>query len=145
MAHDINNYNQSSLGYIENEKQKKFLSNAFSQIMASTNLIENVRKLSKLKSEKRVVLENRDLRSAIERNIDRVKDIFREEEIEVNTKFPEKDCTVRADDLIDDLILNILTNAVKFDCSDRVVIDIKVEDARIESEEYWEVSVADRG
>jgi PAS domain S-box-containing protein len=146
MGHDIINANSIAVAYLEllsmdpglREEQRDAINKSLSAIRRSTALIENVRKLRESKETGRE-FKIKDLSEVLTAAIRAVKENYSDREIEVN--YTPREMPVLADDLIRDLFLNLLDNAVKFNASSRVVVDVVAE----ELEDSWKIGIIDRG
>jgi signal transduction histidine kinase len=66
-------------------------------------------------------------------------------DVTVNMKRPETPCHAMGTPLLGRMFFNLLTNAVKFDPSPKVLIDVTVEEAEHKGDEFWCIRFADRG
>ena len=153
MSHDINNFNQGIMGYLEllledrrlDDNQKKYAERALTQVRNNARLIDNVRKLTKVRmmSDKEFI--PIDLHLAIEASAETVTKTFSNRKLSVVSVLSPGAHYVMANSYINDLFINILSNAVKFDLSTRVRVDIQVSEETTAQGESWVVSIADRG
>lgn len=152
MSHDINNFNQGTMGYLDlllmspnlDDKQREYLEKAISQVRGSAQLIDNVKKLNKAKSSQ-IRLRRVDLGEFFRDTIESIQTSFAEKDLKVNCNISEGNHFVMADELLYDLFSNILTNAIKYNDSDKIRIDIGIEEYEENGREYWKVSIADNG
>lgn len=151
MAHDMNNMNQVTMGYLFllsesslSEEQKVYVEKALSVVKRSAKLIENVRKLKQLQ-ETEPELKAIDLVEILKETIDSVKADHKGKEVEINYKPPAEKQYILADSFANDIFSNILDNAVKFTQATKVEIDLGVEDYLKNEEGFYKISVADRG
>jgi len=162
MSHDIRNYNQITLGFLElitldnsfPDGLKNMAKIATEATMNSSNIISNVKKLSKLKdsvhplSEVNVIDRMRKAEGTVKQVYAREKN-----SIDISLQFngDEKDYVVMADEFIDDVFLNLLGNAIKYDKNPDCHVDITLEkhiDPKLEGEDkkpYLEISISDNG
>lgn len=107
------------------------------------NLIEQLLDLSKIESGKiDMSLENFNIKDVIEEAIYITEPIFMQKGIEVKTLIPEHLLTIQADrGKIKQVLLNLLTNAVKFTEKDHAKVTIQV----FQEHNTLTVSVADQG
>jgi signal transduction histidine kinase len=90
-------------------------------------------------------LTGEDLGAALSDAITVVNRAFPERSIAIRSAIPMGKHFVKANTFLRDLFVNILSNAVKFDQSKRVRVDVSVSMAQLTNGEYWLVSVVDRG
>ncbi len=155
MGHDINNLNQSAMGYLElalqqmdSEKilrleDRLLIERPMQALASSSTLIENVRKLQKLMAE------------GVKTKPTDLDEIFRELEA---TTFHSKDrdiriiiqhvpgSTVRANELLKDVFVNLIANAVKHsDEKKPLTIEVKVEPFNENGQRNYRCLVEDDG
>jgi len=153
MTHDINNFNQGIMGYLEllledrrlDDNQKKYAERALTQVKNNARLIDNVRKLTKIRMMPDSDFVQTDLHAAIEQSMEAVSKAFPGRKLAIVSTMTPGAHYVMANPYIIDLFTNVLSNAVKFDLSSRVRVDILVSDEATPQGESWVVSIADRG
>lgn len=163
MSHDIRNYNQITLSFLElialddsfPDKLRNMAKIAKEATLNSSNIISNVKRISKLKDSVQPLSEVNVI-DVIRKAEGTVKQVYAHEKnsIEVSLHFNgnEKDYVVMADEFVDDVFLNLLGNAIKYDKNPDCHIDIMLEkhngDAELGDEDqkpYLEISIADNG
>ena len=151
MFHDINNYNFATLNYVEmvhKEKDlphsaKASLEKSLHLIRENARLIENVKKLTKIGTmdSKDFVLVN-------------LSDVLRKVVSGITTSSPKRvgikldvpeEAYIRANPLVEELFVNLLNNAVKYDPHEEVEIDVTVNKVLDREHPAWKVCVADNG
>ena len=153
MTHDINNFNQGIMGYVElllqdknlTDGQRKFAERALVQVKNNARLIENMRTLAKVRVMSEDEFTPRDVGRAVEEAVAQVKKVHSDRKITVESKVPPDSHFVMANAAFSDMFANLLSNAVKFDSSDAVKVDVSIQNESISENEYWLVSVSDRG
>lgn len=148
MGHDINNMHQVALGYLElateleeNENMKELLERPRDVLLRSARLIDNVRKLQKLKD------------GAYEHQpVELVRvlgDVVKEHEavpgkvLTLETRLI-KAGYVQANELLYDVFSNLVSNAIKYSGSHaRVTIDLN--GVQENGSHYYQVSIEDNG
>ncbi len=149
MGHDINNLNQIGIGFLEmalatlklDRESRELIARPLEAIEASSRLIGNVRKLQKIKEGG---LKFKEIRIAdmLREIAPRYSDIQgRDVRIGCNARC---DCTVRANDLLDDVFSNIIHNAIKHSTGP-LAIDIHLSTARVGERKYCLVAIEDDG
>lgn len=86
-----------------------------------------------------------DLKKSIQQVVTDAKSAFLSRKIDIKFNLPKEDIWVMADALMDEVFYNILSNSIKYDEHEEVVIDVNVDNAELEGKQYARVSVADRG
>jgi signal transduction histidine kinase len=160
LTHDITNYNQISMSNAEvlkdglrgDEKLVRFVDSIIRAINGSTELIEKTKMLATIVTDKEASLHPVDLEESIDRSLSLVKRAYSDKAIEVSSgDFPE--ARVIADSLLDQVFVNILSNAVKYTQGTRVPLTIRIEPEEEEvvrnvnspKRQYWKVEVTDQG
>jgi signal transduction histidine kinase len=101
---------------VETEQRKKFLGIITKEAERLTRLINQVLDLAKIESGKADWVESRvDMKEVISDTLAAMDQLFREKNIKVEARLPEKVSTVTVDlDRMIQVMLNLLSNAVKF-------------------------------
>jgi len=153
MGHDISNLNQAALGTLEALLQDGRLpadahgrvEAALSQVRASAAVISKVKTLSSIKREAGPSdLRGVDLADSVRRCAALAKVAGAPRDVEVEVASPERAWAV-GDDLLDQLVQNLLGNAVKHAHGDLVRIEVRVAAAQLDGADAWLLSVADTG
>jgi len=153
MTHDINNFNQGIMGYIElllqdkrlDESQRKYADRALLQVRNNARLIDNIRKLAKVRMMSDADFVPMDLNLSISEAVDVVAKANPEKKITLVSMLAGGSFFVMANDFIHELFQNIVSNAVKFDSSKRVKIEVSIAEETTASGASWVISFADRG
>ncbi len=153
MTHDINNFNQGIMGYIElllqdkrlDDNQRRYAERALLQVKNNARLIDNIRKLAKVRTMSDSGFVPTDLQQTVEEAIEVVTKASEERRVTIVSTLSPKTHYVMANEYMSEVFLNILTNAVKFDSSRRVRVDVTVEEETAAQGESWIISVIDRG
>ncbi|MDA4118244.1 MAG: CHASE3 domain-containing protein [Thaumarchaeota archaeon] len=155
LVHDIRNYNQISKGNAEmlessltDEKLLGLASSILNAIDGSTDLIRRTRALGNILSQKDPVLETVSLKESFERSLELARKAFPDRTIEVSPGLPN--AKVVADGLLDEVFINILTNAAKYTDGPKVSIDVILEEVEAQDnivtrKAYWKMTIADHG
>ncbi|MCU0859560.1 MAG: GAF domain-containing protein [Thermoplasmata archaeon] len=154
MFHDINNYNFATLNYIENiwkapdvaANHKVFLEKSLHLIRQNAKLIENVRKLTKIGVVRPEDLVPVDLTDVLRKVSAGIQTSTPDKRVSIRLNMPESGhAVVHANPLVEELFVNLLGNAVKYDPHEEVEVDVDgakvLEDGKI----CWKVCVSDHG
>ncbi|HEX7391534.1 MAG TPA: GAF domain-containing protein [Thermoplasmata archaeon] len=153
MTHDINNFNQGIMGYIEllledkrlDDNQRRYAERALLQVRNNARLIDNIRKLAKVRAMTGEDFALTDVHAAIAEAISSVTKTITERKITVVSTIPPGTHYVMANQFLSELFFNVISNAVKFDTSLRVRTDVNIAEEASSQGEFWVVSVTDRG
>jgi PAS domain S-box-containing protein len=132
MAHDLNNINQGILSALElalydmelPAKSRQQIQVAFDQVMRSADLIGRVKKIARLEVEL-PQLTVRDVAPTFLSAVEAAKSSTPAKTLKLTTNIREGAFSVLADEFLSDLFFNLLHNAMKFDRSSQVAIDVK--------------------
>jgi PAS domain S-box-containing protein len=154
MTHDINNFNQGIMGYIElllqdkrlDENQRKYAERALTQVRNNARLIDNIRKLAKVRMISDTELAPTDLQKAVTEAVEAVsKTLPPDKSLKLVSHLLRETHYVMASRFLSDLFYNVLSNSIKFDSSKRVRVDVMISEETAAQGQFWVVSVADRG
>ena len=155
MGHDINNFNQIALGYLEladdvitsdgklGKDNRELIAKPIAALRNSSKLIDNVRKLQKIRA-KDLRLSRVDICSVLSRMKEHYTH-FSGRDIMVNYVPPEE-CLVIANELINEIFSNLIENSIKHSLPDKpLVIDILQTKVCEDGKEYNRISIEDNG
>jgi signal transduction histidine kinase len=153
MTHDINNFNQGIMGYLEllledkrlDDNQRRYAERALLQVKNNARLIDNIRKLAKVRSMPVDDFELMDIHDPIQEAVAAVTKTAGERKITIVSTVPRKTHYVMANQSLHEMFMNIISNAVKFDSSMKVRVDVSVAEETTTQGAFWVVSVTDRG
>jgi PAS domain S-box-containing protein len=153
MTHDINNFNQGIMGYIElllqdkrlDDNQRKYAERALIQVRNNARLIDNIRKLAKVRTMSDSTFAPSDLQKAAADAIDFVTKTVVDRKVTVVSTLAPGTHYVLANEYLDEVFLNVISNAIKFDTSRRVRVDVNIDDEASPQGDSWLISVIDRG
>jgi PAS domain S-box-containing protein len=153
LSHDITNFTVSAMYFLEtirkseslSDQDRKNLAIVLKDVQGAFELSTSVRDLSRAKSMSNEDLEVKELQQLIAEGIEEAKRLFSERSVVINFERSPEPRFIRGNPVISRLFTNVLTNAVKFDPSNEVVVDISIESEVQKGVAFWRVSVADRG
>ena len=156
LTHDIRNYNQVSRIAVESIAERlaaqgeseyhQIASGALGAIDGSTQLVDKARKLGKILAEQgRIHLNNVDLIESIDRSFLLVKSAFPQKRIKATRRVigekVESPILVRADELLDEVFVNLFSNSAKFADGENVTIEVVI----VEEGSFRSVLIKDSG
>jgi PAS domain S-box-containing protein len=150
MSHDINNFNQTVLGYLELALESKTLDEAkelmkkpLEALENSSRLIENVSKLKQIKTRslKYQTIELCEVLKSLREQYSSISG----RDVVINFK-PIGGCYIIANDLIRDVFSNLISNAIKHSNGVRpLIINISIEPTEENGRQYYKIMVEDNG
>ncbi|MHA1450652.1 MAG: sensor histidine kinase, partial [Candidatus Hodarchaeales archaeon] len=149
IAHDLKNYHATTKGYLdlaikgrkELKKIKDFLKKARASLLRSSTLTTNVSIMLKQQYAYSHKLQKINLFKAINNTKKVVKELYPRKKIIIESSV-DKDAYVLADLLFEELMLNVLTNAIKSDTKKEVKVLIDYEET---DDNRCIISVTDHG
>jgi len=152
MFHDIKNYNFATMNYIDSVAKSKelarelrpHLDKSMNLMRQNARLIENVKKLTKIGVMNPDDFVAVNLSDVIRKVVSATSTSTPDKTLSVELKIPEE-AFIRANALVEELFVNLLGNAVKYDPHDDVEIDLEVAKILEEDRPHWKISIADHG
>jgi signal transduction histidine kinase len=163
ISHDIGNYHQiiqNSLEIVtslsqESEKIISFLTTAKKALTKSQSLVDNIRRLERLYAQKDLKLILKNLPDVINNAHTTVEQTLYDnnpqgKRIRFSLKVAEghlhaTHINVIAEDLIEEIFVNLFSNSVKYTDSPEVKIDVLITEYFIGEVKYWMITVSDYG
>ena len=134
LAHDMTNYNQVIKlnaevleGKLGNEESLGFVQTILRAADGSSDLIKRSKTLSKVLSQDKGALHEVDLRQSLVRALSLVKESNPDRRVKSLHNLP--DARVIADELLDEVFVNVFSNALEYTDGIRVPIDLRLEQA----------------
>lgn len=149
MSHDINNMNQTGIGYLElslemlklDDKEREYLKKPLEALCNSSRLIDTVRKLQMVK-EGKIKREKIDLCRVLHEVVSQCSCVT-DREMAIRIKAADE-CHVMADGLLRDVFQNIIGNAIKHS-SGSLAIDIELSEVLKDNRMHHRVDISDNG
>ena len=151
LSHDIKNYNQAILGYLELLRMKlkdtennALLGKISEQVMNTIWLASNVRTMSKVAFAE-VDMSRVDIGTILFECRKSVVQYYPGRKITFKGDIEQGRHFSDVDELVREMFINILTNAVKYDPHDVVEIEMRIDWVHEDEKKSWIVSIADHG
>ncbi len=150
LSHDINNYIQGVIGYLDliaqedlDEDQRRHASRAMEQANRVSQLIERVRTISKAQDAGE--LKPIDLGAVVDEAILDMTQKYSDRTCDMTLDGLEGPTMVMADELLRDLVINLLDNAIKYSRHPEAPVEVGLDRHPTMGDEYVLLSVADHG
>ncbi len=152
MSHDIRNFNQVTMGYIEllqltdslSDTERSYLEKAQKGVTGSNRLIDNIKKVRLIRQFAGKNLARMDLGEILEKDAEEV--IKASPSARITLAYDTGEGRyVMADDYVHEIFRHIIENAVKYDPHPEKLIEVGVRPVQKDGESYWSVSIADHG
>lgn len=152
LIHDVGNVHQAiatSIGLavmdgVPESNVRDILEQADLALNKADRLVRNVQQLVRIDEESRVTLKGRDLVQAIKEAGLQTRLEFPEVTIEFQFDFEEDHAWILADDLLDDLFVNLFRNSAMYSPNKKLIeVSVRIIDDRLN--QNWEVEISDYG
>ena len=151
LAHDISNYHQAILHGLEialleitpDEMRKRALGDAYLALIDADRLARNVRKLGQIDADEIRDFYPMDLVTNINDSFIRLTKAFRSPDVVLNLESDEEECFILANDLLQDIFLNLFRNAIEYSGKGR--INVRIARTNVDKSSHWEIRVIDFG
>jgi signal transduction histidine kinase/uncharacterized protein YigA (DUF484 family) len=152
LSHDVGNLVNPVNAYLEivlgtttlTPDQYKYLSSALEANRSTIHIIRNVRRSAQMLETTGVELVPMNLAKTVRQAAAEAKTAFLGKEVNVRLSLPEQDEWVVADNFLDDVIYNLLTNSIKYDEHEEVIIDVETKAVEFEGKNYINLQIVDR-
>lgn len=153
LAHDVVNYLTASRGYIDlittdpdlDARSRRMAEIARAQEDHALGLIHDTRRVMSLERSNTRDLAKGDLVKILDEAVVRIEPILKSRAFKVRRDFTLPSATVANPDVVREVFVNLLHNAVKYDSNEEVVIDLVVDRIGEGDARMWRVRVGDRG
>jgi len=153
IGHDVNNYAQAVSGYIElamrtadlGEPARKCMVKAHDQVHSLNNLISKVKLYAQVEVSSTEKLAPMDVVTALRQGFEDARLAYHDREVRLELQDDGTPKLCEMNDLGKEIFLNIFSNAIKFDAHDEVVVEVSVDECRLDGRAAWCVSIADHG
>lgn len=153
LTHDVGNLVSPLNAYLEmmlatttlTSTQSKYLTSALESSKSILHLIRNVRRMAQTVESAKPELVPVNISKSIHQVVTDAKNAFVGRGIEIRVSLPTEELWAMADSLADEVFYNLITNSIKYDVHERVVIDIEAKPTEFESKASVLVRITDRG
>jgi signal transduction histidine kinase len=153
IAHDINNYNQAVTSYlhmalstdVDPEKAVAYLERATGAAWGISELIQRADKLTRIEEEGAKNVGPVDLVEVLKECAAEVSRSNSEKDLKINLNLGSKRYLVTGNELVNEIFLNIMENAVQYDPHEKIAVEVSVGEFFVDYRRYWCVSIVDNG
>ncbi len=153
LTHDVGNLVNPVNAYLEvvmgttelSPIQHRYLSSAQEAARSITHLVRNVRRSAQMLETSGGELVPTSLTKSIRQTAADSRSAYVSKKIDIDLVLPEHEVYVMADSFLDEVLYNLLTNAIKYDEHDEIIVDVELSTVDFEGRKHAKVVVADRG
>ncbi len=153
IAHDINNYNQAVTSYlhmalsteVDPDRAVAYLERATGAAWGISELIQRADKLTRIEEEGAKNTGPVDLVEVLKESSEEVQRGNSEKAVSINLNLANQRYLVTGNELVNEIFVNILENAVQYDPHEEISVDVNVGEFFVDYRRYWCVSVSDNG
>ncbi len=150
MAHDIQNFNQAILGYLEmimgvdglDPKLERYAQGAFRQVMQTAQLIAHLKRIADIRQHGKETLEKRDLREVLQRSITALQSRLDKKLVALTLDCPEGQYPIMASEDLNELLDLLVSAAIRYSISDILHLKVAVSNETHNGRKYWSVMLS---
>ena len=150
MSHDIQNFNQAIIGYIEmimsteglTPKMERYAQGAFRQVTQTAQLIAHLKRIADIRRHGKDTMQKRDLRDTIQKSITNLQSRIDKKLVAISLDCPEGDYPVIAGEDINDLLELLVAAAMRYSLSEVLHIKIMISSEQHNGRKYWSATVS---
>ena len=148
ILHNISNGIQLNEIYLnkpeKSDKVKRNIDIIKRQVKRGANLVSNIRKLSKI-SESETLLNNVNCLEVLTKSIKYIKNAFQDKNMKIEIQIIESNYEILANELLEDVFDNILTNSINYNESEVINIEVKLTKELRQGTNYIKMQFIDNG
>jgi PAS domain S-box-containing protein len=153
LAHDVTNYLTAVRGYLElslasgelSPKVERLAAVALLQSENALGLVRETRRVVELQRDSSASEATGDLLKLLDESVARIEPLVQDRKLKVRRAYRPSEAPVHHAELLREVFVNLLHNAIKFDAHPELIVDLEVEKVAREGVPYFRVRVADRG
>jgi len=150
MAHDLQNFNQAILGYLEmilategiDPKLERYAKGAFRQVMQTAQLIAHLKRVAQIRQFGAKQKTRRDLRETLMRSVMNIESRPDKHNVAITFECPEGTYPVLATDDLSDMLDLLVSAAARYSLSDLLHLKIAISPETSEGVKYWSVEIS---
>ncbi|HDP96597.1 MAG TPA: PAS domain S-box protein [Euryarchaeota archaeon] len=149
MAHDIQNFNQAIMGYLEmilsfeglDPNLSRYAQGAFRQVTQIAQLIAHIKRVAQIRQMDREHSERMNLKTVLENSITKLQSRVDKSLVAISFNCPEGDYPIMAGEEIYDVLDLIISCAIRYSVSDLLHVKINVSSEFRHSQTYWVIEL----
>jgi len=145
MSHDIQNFNQAIIGYIEmimsaeglSPKMERYAQGAFRQVTQTAQLIAHLKRIADIRKHGKDSLKKRDLSEVLQKSITTLQSRLDKKLVAITLDCPEGQYPIMAGEDIDDLLDLLVAAAMRYSISEVLHIRLSISPEQHNGGKYW--------
>ncbi len=150
MSHDLQNFNQAILGYLEmilatealDPKLERYAKGAMRQVMQTATLIAHLKRVAQIRSLRAKSMEPKDLREIAQTSINKLQSRLDKNNVIIAFECAEPKCPIMAGNDINDLLELLLTSVTRYAISELVNLKVSMASEITEGTKYWTIEIS---
>ena len=150
MSHDIQNFNQAIIGYIEmimsaeglSPKMERYAQGAFRQVTQTAQLIAHLKRIADIRQHGKDTMRKRDLKEVMEKSITTLQSRLDKKLVAITLDCPEGQFPIMAGEDIDDLLELLISAAMRYAISEVLHIKMTISSEQHNGSRYWCMTVS---
>ena len=150
MSHDIQNFNQAIIGYIEmimsteglSPKMERYAQGAFRQVTQTAQLIAHLKRIADIRLHGKDTMQKRDLRDVVRKSITTLQSKLDKKLVAITLDCPEGQYPVMAGEDINDLLDLLVAVAMRYAISEMLHIKISISSEQHNGTKVWCLTVS---
>ena len=150
MSHDIQNFNQAIIGYLEmimnaeglDPKMERYAQGAFRQVTQTAQLIAHLKRIADIRQHGRDTMQKRDLREVLQKSITNLQSRLDKKLVAITLECPEGQYPLMAGEDINDLLELLVAAAMRYSISEVLHVKITVSSEQHNGTKFWCVIIS---
>jgi PAS domain S-box-containing protein len=149
MSHDLQNFNQAILGYLEmilateelDPKLERYAKGALRQVMQTATLIAHLKRVAQVRMQGTQNTSVRDLKEIVQRSVTKIQSTLNNSDIIIAFECKEDKCPVVATDDVNDLISLLVSATTRYALSGFLHLRIDLSSELREGQRFWTIEI----
>lgn len=150
MSHDLQNFNQAIMGYLEmimsmenlDPKLERYAKGALRQVLATSQLIAHLKKIAQIRQEGTKTLARRDLKDILQNSITNLQSRLDKSNVAIWFDPPHGEFPVIASEDMNELVDLLISAMVRYCMSDLVQLKMSLSSEARNGSKFWVVEIS---
>lgn len=149
MSHDLQNFNQAIMGYLEmimatenlDPKLERYAKGALRQVLATSQLIAHLKKIAQIREIGQGAMAKKDLKQLLTKSITDLQSRLDKGNVAIWFEPPQGEFPIMASDDIEDMLELLVSAMVRYSMSDLVHLKMALSSETRDGKNYWTIEV----